>query len=319
MLTPYRRHTETCPHRAKGQHYTLCQCPTWCYGQLPNGEPVRQSLKTMDWSRAQQRLEHVLRGGDVFESRSAAPDLASAITQFLASCKARNLEDSTVASYTRTLEHLKAALGESRNISSVSVEALDAAHGARPVAPRTRRKELEHLRAFFAFCFDRNWIAKNPAKRLRAPLVEDVATLPFEPYEVDALIAACDKIASDNPKETGYVRHRARALVYALLYSGLRISDVAQLRRAALSAKTRHLTLRMMKTKQPLKVLLHEDAAKALQTLPLVSTEYFFWTGRGDLITCVKNLRRTVQRLGLIADVRAHPHLCLPKTHLPHT
>jgi integrase/recombinase XerD len=115
-------------------------------------------------------------------------------------------------------------------------------------------------------------------------------------------------ISSDNPEGTDYVRRRARALVYTLLYSGLRISDVAALERSALDTATRHLTLRVLKTGVRQKVLLHPNAAAALTSLPAQHPKYFFWTGNGDIETCIKNLRRTVQRLGTIAKVHAHPH-----------
>src|ERR1039458_2035127 len=97
------------------------------------------------------------------------------------------------------------------------------------------------------------------------------------------MIAACDQITSDDPAEVSYIRHRALALVYGLLYSGLRISDVAKLRRPALDVNTGHLTIRrIQKTGVSLKVLIHQNAVKALNTLPAVNPEYFFWTGRSE-------------------------------------
>lgn len=306
-LAPYRRHTARCPHKSKGQHFTLCACPIWAYGGRP---PRRQSLQTEDWARALQRIELLARGGDLFESRAPASGLAleKAVEEFFANCRARNLEETTLESYRRSLGYLADALSPSRPVAGITVPALDVWQSARQVKPRTRRKELEHLRAFFAFCVDRGWMTDNPARRLKMPLVDDIATLPFSAAEVQALIAASARIYSTDPAEAPYVRQRARALVYALLYSGLRISDVAQLRRSALDPKSRHLTLRIMKTKTPLKVLLHSDAVDALERLPLISHDYFFWTGNGDLITCVKNLRRTIQRVGAIAKVKARPH-----------
>jgi hypothetical protein len=80
--------------------------------------------------------------------------------------------------------------------------------------PRTARKELEYLRAFFAWCQDRKWMSDNPARRLRMPLDEDVATLPFSPEEVGKLIAACDCICSTDPATTPFIRRRPRALAY---------------------------------------------------------------------------------------------------------
>lgn len=306
MLSPYRRHLYDCPHLSKGQAFTLCDCPIWCYGHL-NGKPIRRSLQTSDWARAAQRIELIQRGGDAFFDRTLTITIDAAVKQFLGSCRRRSLAQSTMSSYGKTLDHLIEAIGL-RSVSTIDVDALDAYADTRKVKPRTWAKELETLRAFFAWALDRKLIGENPAKKLRMPQVDGVATLPFTDEEVTALIAACDQIASDNPAEVVYIRHRARAEVYSLLYSGLRVSDVAQLKRSALDATTGHLTLRVMKTGVPLKVLLHADAKRTLESLPSSNPEYFFWTGNGDLITCIKNMRRTIQRLGTIAKVHAHPH-----------
>ena len=44
-----------------------------------------------------------------------------------------------------------------------------------------------------------------------------------------------------------------------------------------------------------------------LEALPR-NGPYFFWTGRGQLVTAVKNARRTIQRVLAIAGVGGHPH-----------
>ena len=47
-------------------------------------------------------------------------------------------------------------------------------------SPSTARKKLERLRSFFKFCVDRDWIAKNPAKSLKAPKESVIEKKPFE-------------------------------------------------------------------------------------------------------------------------------------------
>lgn len=77
MLSLYRRHTDKCPHRKKGQDYNKCNCPVWCYGQIDGNEIIRESLKTRDWARAGRRA--ALRESP--EARRHKP-LADAITAF---------------------------------------------------------------------------------------------------------------------------------------------------------------------------------------------------------------------------------------------
>lgn len=303
MLKAHRRHLKSCPHVRKGWNYTLCSCPLWCDGIL-NGIRVKRSLGTNDWDRALRRIRILEQGGEQMpDVRKPARTIATAVTEYLDSCRGRNLRESTIDSYSKTLGYLDGTAA----LDAVGPDFVEAHRKKREIASNTWRKELEHLRTFFAWCIEHEWIDRNPAKRLRMPRVEDLTTLPFTPEEVSKLLAACDQISSDDSAETPWIRKRARALLLLLLYSGLRISDVAQLRRSALELSG-HLVLKVLKTGVRLKVLLHADAVAALQALPAISREYFFWTGNGDLITCIKNMRRTVQRLGAIAKVHAHPH-----------
>jgi site-specific recombinase XerD len=307
MLQPYRRHLKDCPHRAKGQGFSLCACPIWAYG-IVNGKSFRRSLQTNDGTRAEQIMQVIERGLDpvLMQAQPESLSLKMAVDQFLAAGRARHLRDSTLESYEKTLDHL-ADHFPGADIAGIDSIALDRYRTGRTIAASTWRKELETLRAFFAWAKERGLVADNPARRLRMPRSEELTTLPLTAEEIERLLIACNQIASDDTAETPYIRKRARALLLTLLYSGLRISDIAALKRAALE-KSGHLVLRVLKTGVRLKVLLRDSAIKALEALPAISPEYFFWTGRGDVRTCIKNMRRTIQRLGAIAKVHAHPH-----------
>jgi site-specific recombinase XerD len=269
-----------------------------------NGKRIRKSLGTNDAATALNKIAELESG------QTAGVTVADAAAAFLGVCADRNLRLGSLTSYRKTLDHLIAAIGAVA-VQDVTVSDLDSYRAGRTVAGRaiksgTWRKELETIRALFNFCVDREWCVKNPASKVRMPMTEELVTKPFKREEVTKLIAATDQLFSDDPGETGYVRQRARALVYTLLYSGLRISDVAALERDALSG--RHLTLRVLKTGVPQKNEMHPSAADALLKLQARDPRYFFWSGNGDIITCVKNLRRTIYRLGMIAGVKAHPH-----------
>ncbi len=309
-LTPYRRHLGACEHRQKGQDFALCGCPIWAYGQI-NGAQYRRSLRTTDWPRAQRRIELLVSSGgetDGILPAASARTIAAAVKAYLADCSQRNLKPGSIRSYTRTLTQFAEFCG-ARSVAQLDVDLLAAFRSSRKVAPRTQRKELEYLRSFCAFCVIRDWIASNPAKRLKPPKVEDIATAPFTREESDKLIAACDRMRGMWKEDGPLVRHRARALVGVLLYSGLRIGDVAKLRRARLE-RSGHLVLRTEKNGVHVKVLLRPEVVKDLESLPAPggNPTYFFWSGNGDPDDCAKSLWRTIARLGDVAGVHAHPH-----------
>jgi integrase len=109
--------------------------------------------------------------------------------------------------------------------------------------------------------------------------------------------------------EAADLRKIARALIAALLYTGLRISDVAMLRRDAIT-RSGHISLQIIKTDIPIKIKLHLRAHAALEALPLMadSAEYFFYRKGESRATCISRLRNQITRLGKATGIHAHPH-----------
>jgi integrase/recombinase XerD len=317
MLNLYRRHTRKCPHRGKGQNYTKCSCPIWCDGEL-NGMRRRESLQTPDWARAVKRAEKLETGP---EAARIAVSIADAISSYLGDCRARNLANSTVESYSKTLEHLSAFC------SSRSVRAMDGIdlgtltdfrasrlvpprtenEAPRPISPTTSGKELETLRAFCAFAKKRAWILENYAQDLKPPREDGPPTLPFDAGEVEKILDACGKLEDDNPHTRERTRARARAMCLVMLYSGMRISDTIQLKRSVVDLETGKLLLRVMKTGAPLYVRLGEPATDALKAIPM-EWERFFWNGQSRLYTAIGNARKTISRVLAVAGIKGHPH-----------
>src|SRR5438270_5988552 len=163
----YRRHSPDCKHSSKGQNFTKCSCPIWCYGTL-NARPVRQSLKTRDWTIA-------LRAIAGMEAEPQKPvqilTVAAAIKEYLEDCAARHLAPSTITSYRNVLVPF-GQYCENRNLREVRGLRLDEFRGFRAyreVSVKTQRKEIEHLRAFCAFCVQHGWLKENYGKLVRMP------------------------------------------------------------------------------------------------------------------------------------------------------
>ena len=163
MLSLYRRHTENCSHKSKGQDYIKCNCPVWCYGQGDDGKQIRESLKTRDWGRAGRR-----------EAKLESPDaprfkpVAEAVTGFKQHIQ--SLEPSTQRKYKNVLrqfsEYCKGAGLE--DLGEITVDRLDGYKASRELARTTAQKELETSRQFFGYCRDRDWLKDNPARRIKS-------------------------------------------------------------------------------------------------------------------------------------------------------
>lgn len=302
MLSLYRRHLRTCPHRGKGQNYTKCSCPIWCDGEL-NGERCRQSLKTRDWQRAIRKLAAL--------EDPRAPQVKAvveAITAF--EHHILSLESATQRKYRNVLAQFRGYCERAHvhDLVQLNVEHLDAYRGSRNLSPITALKELQTLRQFFGFCFDRRWIGENIAKRIKAPRnIKPTEVVPYTPEEVARIMSACDAIGRGS-----YERMRARAMVLLLNNTALRISDVATLARDRVHGG--RVILRTLKTGQPVSLPIWEQTQAALDALPAprgasATPRYYFWNGVTSKRAVVGIAERALAAVFRVSGVPgAHAH-----------
>ena len=309
----YRRHSEDCKGAKRGRLHTKCNCPVWCDGRV-DGKRVHHSMKTKDWDRAERRMLSSFDPGAPAAHRKL---LSDAIDEYLADCKVRNVKDSTITSYKNGLNALKTfcEANGAKYADEVTLAVLTAFRATRKgrdgettMKPSTLRKELENHRAFSRFCLDREWMKVNAAEKMKAPRDTRMPTLPFTNEEITAILAACDQIKNNYEASAARARLRNRAFLLLMIYSGLRISDCALLRRDSVS-KSGRLTLRTAKTGETVTLTLHQDAVDALKALPVESTEYFFWSGKGKWESCAGSLRRSGDAVFKLAGIKGHPHM----------
>ena len=315
MLNLFRRHTPKCPHRHKGRDYIKCNCPIHVDGILDNGQRYRDSLKVRDWGRAKRKLAEI--EGDGPAPPPPTKPLEEAVQAFLAQHADRTSE--TLRKYKRVLAYLTDFCGTKsisdlntvaggQLVDAINVEVLDGYALWRNKENWTWIKEVEILRQFFAFCIDRDWLRKNPAKALKRPrMIEANDVVPFTPEEIIRIIAACDAIG-----RYSYERLRARAMVLLMRYAGLRISDAVTLSREHIQGS--HLVKRAVKNGKLISVELHPDVLKALEVLPrpkaaTADCQFYFSSGNCSLRSLVKGAQRTLWAVFKRAKVRgAHPH-----------
>ena len=302
MLNLYRRHTSKCPHRAKGQDYTKCSCPIWCYGQSEARAQIRESLNTRDWQRAIRRAAAI----ESPDAQRCKP-IAEAINAF--EKHILSLEASTQRKYGNVLRHL-ALYCESvklTDLSEITVEGLDGYRSSRKLARTTAQKELETLRQFLSYCRDRDWIKDNPARRIKsARNIKPSEVVPYTPAEVMRIISACDSIGRNS-----YERLRARAMILLLNNTALRVSDVATLERDRVHDG--RILIRTQKTGEPVYLQVWADTKAALDCLPAPrgssESKHFFWNGITSRRAVVGIAERTLAAVFKASGVpKAHAH-----------
>lgn len=313
MLNLYRRHTDKCPHRSKGQEYTKCSCPIWCYGQADDGETMRESLKTRDWQRA-------IRRAAALESPEArrAKAIIEAITAF--EQHILSLEPSTQRKYKNVLRQFSAHCERAglADMGEIAIEDLDAYRAGRKIARITAQKELETLRQFFGYCRDRDWVKDNLAKRIKsAKNIKPADVVPYTADELARILGACDFIGRGP-----YERLRARAMILLLHNTALRVSDVATLERDRVHEC--RILVRTLKTGQPVYLEIWPETQKALDALPVPrgaagESRYFFWNGVTSKRAVIGIAERTLAAIfkkSKVSNAHAHRFRHTLATHL---
>jgi site-specific recombinase XerD len=251
------------------------------------------------------------------EPKSPSIGVAEAVEKYLRHCQVKNnVAASTLTSYRVTLEHFLNFLKgrKDQSVATITAQTIRDFLATRAhCTPRTRRKELEHLRFLLWFCVDNDWIAKNPAaakgsRGVRVKVPKGGATMALADEEIDTLLQAADEIDNSNKRWIARARLRAKALILTLAYTGLRIGDVISMLRRDVK-RDGSIELEIVKTKQQLTLVLNPQVLAALNALPKESL-YFFWSGPSEskLTTATGSARRTLAALGKKTGISVHPY-----------
>jgi site-specific recombinase XerD len=309
MLTIWRRHTKSCPHRNRGREVLKCSCPLWADGYVAGRRVLRQSLKTRDMARARKHAV-ALESPD----NKAFKPIADAATAFLDHCLSQGLKDSSVRKYRNVLAKLRAYCEQEGldTVGELTAEGIDAFRSARGLKAITAMKELEILRVFLGFCLDRRWTEDNAARRVKSPRnIRPNEVVPFTAGEVGAILKACSGFGRG-----AYERARTKAMILTLRYTALRIGDVAMLARDRISKDSDRwrIFLRTEKSGQPVFLPVPSDMKAALDSVPIPrgtsgESRYFFWSGNSSekaLKAVADRSLRSVFRASGVPKAHAH-------------
>src|SRR3954462_2455881 len=104
MLTPYRRHRDTCKHISR--RYKSCSCPIWVQGVL-DGKTLRRSLDLTSWEAANRKIREMEIYGE-----GKALSVREAVEHFLAERKSNRLGEAMFRKYRHAMDELVIRFGE---------------------------------------------------------------------------------------------------------------------------------------------------------------------------------------------------------------
>lgn len=309
MLTIFRRHLRSCPHRSR--RYRRCRCPIHVEGTLGR-ESIRRSLDLTSWEAAENLIFEWSRSGKIGGRLAKSCTVKKAIELYTADAVARKLSAGSIYRYRAFLERAVLPWCEHEGIEEVRELTFEELARFRASwttwSAYTSAKNLELLRMFLRFCVRAKWIEENGAEGLQSPKVRAAPTLPFTPDEEARILAACDRMRAVGPygKNTP---DRVRAFVLTLRYTGLRIGDVATMEVTRLKGNS--ILLYTHKTGQAVYVPIPEFVADELRKQAKLNPnpKYFFWTGRSKIKCVTLSWQRSLRALFKKATVEnAFPH-----------
>jgi integrase len=221
--------------------------------------------------------------------------------QFLKDAEARHLTEGTLRLYKLLFRQLT-EFATNKGIALANGLDLSALTEFRAtwtnLDPLSATKKLERLRGIYKFAVQRKIVDENFALGLVAPKVKPNPTLPFPSDEMKRILKAA---------ESDTVDPRAKAFILTMRFSGLRISDVATLRRDSLSGD--RLKLYQAKTGEPVSVLLPPHVVEALKAVPHKNPNFFFCTGVSKTTTTTGFWRARIAEVFELAKIEnAHTH-----------
>lgn len=154
----------------------------------------------------------------------------------------RGAARNTLAAYERDLRIFAEWLAESgrglldadRSMIEAWLEALD----AEGLSPATRARRLSSVRQFYRFAFTEGWRADDPGVGIAGPARARALPKTLTIKDVDRLLAAASERAGSEPRAA-----RLFCIVELLYATGLRVSELVALKRAAMEGDPRMILI----------------------------------------------------------------------------
>ncbi len=182
--------------------------------------------------------------------------------------------------------------------------------------PRSVRRRISALRKYYSFLYDKKMVSSNPFLLIVTPKKHD--KLPEVLYE-----SQIEELFENNKKRTDILASRDQALLELMYSSGLRCSEVVNLKLHDIEFSSRYMRIvgkgnkeRIVPFSLEAKKSMMEYAKNLRGTLLIENnkkkSEYFFLNSKGEQLTTrglEYILKEIVKKTGLLLGFDLHPHV----------
>jgi site-specific recombinase XerD len=212
------------------------------------------------------------------------------LPKFIQSLEEKGRSPATVLAYRADMEQLINFLSQDNKalpeqISTADLEKFRDTLLADKYTPKSVSRKLNAIKTFFRWLTDENSAQSDPSKSVTHPKIETSVPRFLSQMEYRALRDVCRNDI------------RCAAIIELMLQTGLRISEVANLKMADLAKE--EVVIRAYATQPERRVPLNKPAQEVLENYlklrPKTSSEYLFTSKNGNSLA-VRNIRATVDR-----------------------
>jgi len=212
------------------------------------------------------------------------------LPKFIDDLEQKGRSPSTILAYKADLEQLvdyatRHNKSEPEQMEPSDIEAFRDYLLTQNYTPKTASRKLNAIKTFYRWLIDEKFISHDPSKDVSHPKIESSVPKFLSQLEYRALR---DVVRSDP---------RIAAIIELILQTGMRISEVANLKRY--NIKDSHLLIEAHATQPERKVELNEAARNAineyLEVRPKAESEFLFVSKNGKPLA-VRNIRAAIDR-----------------------
>jgi site-specific recombinase XerD len=216
--------------------------------------------------------------------------LDNLLPKFIGHLEEKGRSPSTILAYRADLEQLVNFLLEKNTVtpdqvSQTNVESFRDSLLADKYTPKSVSRKLNAVKTFFRWMVEENKLKTNPTESVAHPKIQIVLPKFLSPMEYRAL----RDVVRDDP--------RIAAIVELILQTGLRISEVANLKKD--DVKENQITVQSYATQPERVIPLNKPAKEALdeykKTRPESDSPYLFVSKNGKPLA-VRNIRAAIDR-----------------------
>ena len=249
---------------------------------------------------------------------------STAVDGFLLARRAEGISPNTLDQYAWACRKLAAHLAADPPLATITTDQIRAfLAGLTGLSPKSRHSIQVALSALWTWAVAEGYAPEHVVKPIHLPRTHRPDVEPFSQAELRRLLAACDKSASyssrQHPPGTANARPTAlrdKAILIFLLDTGIRATELCDLRLCDVSMENRTVNVRSGKGGKPRVIHFAQRAHQALWRYHVTRQPYLagdeplFHTGPADRPEPFDRqvLGRLLARIGERAGVHCNPH-----------